>query len=662
MQTANEQLRDKTIAHEILLNRYYSNTTKKAMDLLRTVEKDLVNKLKTLDIDSNTTIKQVDKQLESIRTVLNEGYDLMGRDLLQEMKDAAIYEQEWQNKTITDAVPIELNLTMAAPVTLFAAIEDTPFQGKLLKEWIDKLDTESFNSIQSAVRMGLVEGQSYSDITRRIIGTKALQYSDGVMHLNRTKTQALVSTAVAHSTNAARDEFYKANDDLVKSVQFVATLDMRTTPICRAKDGQVYPIDAYPRPPLHFRCVLPDTHVTPSGSISYISKRPFNGQVVVIRSSGDNILTVTPNHPIMTDRGFIQAKFLNKGDNLACGFKRNAFISSGNDNQMESSIEDSFNSILRAGKMCACPVPTTTEDFHNDVSENEISVVLIDLKLADSFIPFIAHQYVKSFFKVRTQSTLIFESASRLFNEFIVRHFTATHCGVSFTGKVFDLLRACIVHSGLLLLRAVSRGDAVFSKNGFDSGIRYAEVFSDSFNADSFVEQLQNSINIDAITDIDSLSADAVLFSNPVDNLFTDTEFDADFRRVISSVEHFENVVDLSFCNFSGHVYNLGCDGNVFTANNIITHNCRSVVTAVLKSWKELGLKEPTAGTRASMDGQVPETETYQTWLAKKDAAFQDEVLGKARGEMFRNGTTLDRFVDDSGKQYTLEQLRKIEK
>jgi SPP1 gp7 family putative phage head morphogenesis protein len=253
-QTANEQLRDKTIAHEILLNRYYSNTTKKVMDLLRTVEKDLVLKLKTLDIDSNTTIKQVDKQLESIRTVLNEGYDLMGRDLLQEMKDAAIYEQEWQAKTITAAVPIELNLVMAAPVTLFAAIEDTPFQGKLLKEWIDKLDTESFNSIQSAVRMGLVEGQSYSDITRRIIGTKALQYSDGVMHLNRTKTQALVSTAVAHSTNAARDEFYKANDDLVKSVQFVATLDMRTTPICRAKDGQVYPLTAYPRPPLHFRC------------------------------------------------------------------------------------------------------------------------------------------------------------------------------------------------------------------------------------------------------------------------------------------------------------------------------------------------------------------------------------------------------------------------
>jgi hypothetical protein len=81
-----------------------------------------------------------------------------------------------------------------------------------------------------------------------------------------------------------------------------------------------------------------------------------------------------------------------------------------------------------------------------------------------------------------------------------------------------------------------------------------------------------------------------------------------------------------------------------------------------LKSWKELGLKDPKPGTRSSLDGQIAETETYQTWLAKKSPEFQDEVLGPARGEMFRNGTTLDRFVDDSGKQYTLEQLKKIEK
>jgi hypothetical protein len=58
------------------------------------------------------------------------------------------------------------------------------------------------------------------------------------------------------------------------------------------------------------------------------------------------------------------------------------------------------------------------------------------------------------------------------------------------------------------------------------------------------------------------------------------------------------------------------------------------------------------------MDGQVPEAETYQTWLKKKSPAFQDDVLGPTRGKLFREGMPLDRFVDQSGKEYTLAQLR----
>ena len=82
----------------------------------------------------------------------------------------------------------------------------------------------------------------------------------------------------------------------------------------------------------------------------------------------------------------------------------------------------------------------------------------------------------------------------------------------------------------------------------------------------------------------------------------------------------------------------------------------------ILKSWQALGLKNPSGRTRASMDGQVAQTETYQSWLKKKPAAFQDEVLGQERAKLFRDGTPLDRFVDDSGHTYTIDELKKIEK
>jgi hypothetical protein len=41
---------------------------------------------------------------------------------------------------------------------------------------------------------------------------------------------------------------------VVDEVQFVATLDSRTTPLCRSLDGQHYPLAEAPTPPLHWNC------------------------------------------------------------------------------------------------------------------------------------------------------------------------------------------------------------------------------------------------------------------------------------------------------------------------------------------------------------------------------------------------------------------------
>lgn len=93
--------------------------------------------------------------------------------------------------------------------------------------------------------------------------------------------------------------------------------------------------------------------------------------------------------------------------------------------------------------------------------------------------------------------------------------------------------------------------------------------------------------------------------------------------------------------------------------------NCRSTTVPVTKSWKELGINLPEApvGTRASMDGQIAADLTYSDWLRKKPASFQDEILGKTKAKLFRDGEiSLDRFVDKTGREYTLDELRRREK
>jgi hypothetical protein len=88
--------------------------------------------------------------------------------------------------------------------------------------------------------------------------------------------------------------------------------------------------------------------------------------------------------------------------------------------------------------------------------------------------------------------------------------------------------------------------------------------------------------------------------------------------------------------------------------------NCRSRLRPVTMSFKELGIDkdEIPAGTRASMDGQVPADITFNQFLRGKSTQFQDDLLGPARANLWRNDQiTLTQLVDMRGNPMTLAQL-----
>lgn len=58
------------------------------------------------------------------------------------------------------------------------------------------------------------------------------------------------------------------------------------------------------------------------------------------------------------------------------------------------------------------------------------------------------------------------------------------------------------------------------------------------------------------------------------------------------------------------------------------------------------------------LTGTVPAKTSYQDWLKGQSPQFQDDILGPARGKLFRDGNlTLDKFVSPSGKTLTLKEL-----
>jgi SPP1 gp7 family putative phage head morphogenesis protein len=259
----NDDLLDEAIKHQVELIRYSSGVVSRVTSILNKSDADLIKKI---EAGSFTEIKaaRLDKILKALRVINRIAYDLLGKSLTEELVAAAGYEIDYGITVLEKTIPVVFELVRPSPTVLRAVVTSRPFQGALLKEWVAGLEDGRFRRLRDAIRIGVTEGETTADIVRRIRGTKALQYKDGVLDISRRSAEAMTRTAVNHTMVNSREQLYKDNADLIKGVRWVSTLDSRTTAVCRARDGEVYPPNQGPRPPAHINCRSTTVPVTKS--------------------------------------------------------------------------------------------------------------------------------------------------------------------------------------------------------------------------------------------------------------------------------------------------------------------------------------------------------------------------------------------------------------
>jgi len=263
--TVNESILDAQISHQIGIQRLSTATVNKIIALINRCELDLVEEMKKPTYDAGSwTAKRLNKLLQALRDINAEAYDRVRNELSPDLYALADYEVTYQTDLFNANIPIKFDIVTPTPSQLKAAVDSRPFQGRILSEWYTGLEGAAQDRIRSVIRSGVVEGQTIDQMVRRITGTQALQYKDGVMEVSRRGAEALVRTAVNHTANSARNELYGANSDLVKEIQWVSTLDSRTTILCASLDGKTFPVDSGPRPPAHINCRSTTTPVLKS--------------------------------------------------------------------------------------------------------------------------------------------------------------------------------------------------------------------------------------------------------------------------------------------------------------------------------------------------------------------------------------------------------------
>jgi hypothetical protein len=244
MATANEEIRDALIRHQIGLTRLSSGGVMEILALLQAVEDDLITRISRLS--DTPTRRRLDEALQSIKVLISEAYSGVYPALENLLSSVAEKEAGYIAGVMRSAIPVAVDVIVPATAQLIAGVVSKPFQGRLLSEWAQDLETASFAKVRDTIRIGYAQGQTTAQIVQLIRGTRRANYADGALEITRRNAASVVRTAIANTAADARDILYAENSNLISGIIWDSTLDGRTTLICQARDGKKYTIDGKP--------------------------------------------------------------------------------------------------------------------------------------------------------------------------------------------------------------------------------------------------------------------------------------------------------------------------------------------------------------------------------------------------------------------------------
>lgn len=254
---------------------------------------------------------------------------------------------------------------------------------QLLPEWKinEKKDYAwNYDKVNNIVRQAIIQGKGIEEITGELCSRLSTT--------NESKMRMFARTALGSAQNAGRQKQMEDAAALGIEVnkQWEAAHDSKTRDSHRALDGEEVPYDEefsnglmFPKDPTGapeevYNCFVGDTIVTTNSDIVRSYKHEYTGKLFTIKTACGVQFTCTPNHPILTDRGWIHAESLNNGDHLII-----ASIVKTNPARVYPDIDHAFSSIEAVHKfMNEFFGERTTRlgvNFHGDISTTDVEIV-----------------------------------------------------------------------------------------------------------------------------------------------------------------------------------------------------------------------------------------------------------------------------------------------
>ena len=286
------------------LNRYSNSVARRIINAYNDIILEAVSQLRAIEgLDDSfkaARLRSILAQLkESLSTWAGDSTEITALELqgLAELQSEFVEEQLRKvlpvgSRNIVNTVEISPQFAQAVVTTdptqinvvalsddLFAAVQGAPqtfsltaAQGTTITLPNGQVVVKAFRGIaenqadlfSQIVRNGLLTGETTDNIARSLTGRLRFGQPGSIRQIAaaggqattvaNNQVMALVRTSVNQVSNAASQQVYEANQDVTKKYRYVATLDTRTSAICRALDGREFEYGKGPMPPQHFNC------------------------------------------------------------------------------------------------------------------------------------------------------------------------------------------------------------------------------------------------------------------------------------------------------------------------------------------------------------------------------------------------------------------------
>lgn len=273
--SANEIIEDKIVTHGVNILRVEESQRRDVLAALTELEGELVGKVaaNTAGGVGGLNAARLNVLLRQTQKTIKSTYDLIAANQGKSLAEIAELSADKTNRIVSDTINAAIKTVGLSTEQAEAIAGKALIEGRYPAEYWADHSAQLQAKFAAQMRNGMFQGEGFDDLARRVRGTRAKAYTDGIMQLTKSQAQALVRTSVQTVANDARIAMILKNGNVVKAIKWVATLDSRTTPICRALDGKTWTIPdfkpighdkRFPGSTAHWQCRSTQVPVTKS--------------------------------------------------------------------------------------------------------------------------------------------------------------------------------------------------------------------------------------------------------------------------------------------------------------------------------------------------------------------------------------------------------------